>query len=820
MNMSGLIDEKDAVARLTEKEASRGRFIKGVGAVVLGLSAAGATGTARAANDPTAALPAHTGAFPATTATPDATQIDNYLQINPDNTATLFTGWVELGQGTPTATRMIAAEELAMAFDQVKLAPVDTNVSLSASTVGSGATKGAFAATSLRGAAAAARTLMLGMAATQLGVPVANLTVADGVISGGSQPLKYSDLMAGKLFNSTIAAVNPTLTPASDFKIIGTNVPRQDIPAIVMATTTYTQNVRVPGMIHGRVVRPRGQAALGKGAPVLSIDPTSIAHIPGAQVVRVNDFVGVVAPHEYDAIQAAAELKVVWDETPSLPGAGNLAAALRAEAGQAVTYTNGVLTATTTPDAYGVLLGNPAPALASAAKTVSASYFSAYNGHVPIGPNCSIADVNTKTKQATIICFTQLPYSTRTLATQAINQTLGYLDDSNPAVLNNAATNPNAWQANQVRIQFFVASGTYGHSELDDATAAATVMSTVVGKPVRVQLMRWDETGWDQLGPAQVTDITAGLDANNNIVAYQYQSFQHGSMSVETSSELAGVQLPLSEPTGTADTTSSASYYDKIPNRAVLSKKVGSYHGFLKGTYLRAPAAPQSLFAGEQMIDALAHAANMDPIAFRLQQMTTDPTAGAVGLQGSRWANVLAAVAQAANWVPKVSASKLETGNVVTGRGVAIGGFSNARPAIIADVSVNLTSGKISCSHLYCAMDLGTAVDPAMVENQMSGGMVMGASRGILEQTNFTKVRQTSLDWITYPILRFADSPKITTIVVQRLDQGADGAGEPAEAAVPAAIGNAFFDATGVRLYQMPMTPAKVRAALKAAGKA
>ena len=409
MNMTGLIDENNAVARLTEKEASRGRFIKGVGAVVLGLSAASAAGTARAANDPTATLPAHTGAFPATTATPDATQIDNYLQINPDNTATLFTGWVELGQGTPTATRMIAAEELAMTFDQIKLAPVDTNVSLSASTVGSGATKGAFAATSLRGAAAAARTLMLGMAATQLGVPVANLTVSDGVISGGSQPLKYSDLMAGKLFNSTIAAVNPTLTPASDFKIIGTNVPRQDIPAIVMATTTYTQNVRVPGMIHGRVVRPRGQAALGKGAPVLSIDPTSIAHIPGAQVVRVNDFVGVVAPHEYDAIQAAAELKVVWDETPSLPGAGNLASALRANAGQAVTYTNGVLTATTTPDAYGVLLGNPAPALASAAKTLSATYFSAYNGHVPIGPNCSIADVNTTTKQATIICFTQLP---------------------------------------------------------------------------------------------------------------------------------------------------------------------------------------------------------------------------------------------------------------------------------------------------------------------------------------------------------------------------------------------------------------------------
>ena len=345
-------------------------------------------------------------------------------------------------------------------------------------------------------------------------------------------------------------------------------------------------------------------------------------------------------------------------------------------------------------------------------------------------------------------------------------------------------------------------------------------MSTLAGKPVRVQLMRWDETGWDQLGPAQLTDISAGIDASGNIVGYQYQSFQHGSMSVESSSEFAGVKLPLSEPTGNADGTSSASYYDKIPNRAVLSKKVGSYHGFLKGTYLRAPAAPQSLFASEQIIDDLAHSAAMDPIAFRLQNMTTDPTAGAAGLQGSRWQAVLEATAKLANWTPKVAASKLGTGNIVTGRGVAIGGFSNARPAVIADVSVNLKTGKITCTNLYCAMDLGTAVNPGMVENQMVGSMVMGASRALFEATRFTKSRQTSVDWVTYPIMRFKDSPKVSTQVIQRLDQGADGAGEPAEAPVPAAIGNAFFDATGVRLTQMPMDTGSVKAALKAAGKA
>jgi nicotinate dehydrogenase subunit B len=806
---------KPAARLLTEKDVSRKRFLAGSGMLVLGLTAAG---QAAGADDPDATLPSHTGRPLPTGVTPDPAQIDNYLEINPDNTVTLYTGWVELGQGTPTAVRMIAAEELGMAFDQVTLAQVDTNVSLSASTVGSQAAKTAFGSTSLRGAAAAARTLLLTMASAKLGVPVGNLSVSAGVVTGNGQTVSYSDLMAGKLFNSTIAAVNPTLTAPGAYKIIGTSVPREDIPALVMATQTYVQNVRVPGMLHGRVVRPRGQAALGKGAPVLSIDPKSIAYLPNVQIVRKNDFIGVVAPKEYDAIQAAAQLRVTWDNTPSLPSSGNLRGALRASSGKAVTYTNGVLTGTTAPDAYAVNTGNVAVGLAGAAKTLSASFFSNYNGHVPIGPNCAIADVNTDTKQATMLCFSQLPFSTRTIVTQAINQTLGYLDNSNPAVLNNAATNPNAWQPNQVRIQFFPASGTYGHSELDDASAAAAIMSTLVGKPVRVQLMRWDEHGWDQLGPAQVTDIQAGLDEQNNIVAYQYQSFQHGSMSVESSSEFAGVKLPLSEPTGTADATSSASYYDKIPNRVVLSKRVGSYQGFLKGTYLRAPAAPQSLFASEQVIDQLAYMAKMDPIAFRLQQMTTDPNAGAAGLQGSRWATVLDATAKAANWKPQASASNLRSSNVVTGRGVAIGGFSNARPAVIADVTVNKTTGRITCTHLYCAMDLGTAINPGMVENQMSGCLVMGASRGLMEATRFSRARQTSLDWVTYPIMRFSDSPKVTTIVIQRLDQGADGAGEPAEAAVPAAIANAFFDATGVRLHQMPMVPGYVRARLRLAG--
>ena len=243
----------------------------------------------------------------------------------------------------------------------------------------------------------------------------------------------------------------------------------------------------------------------------------------------------------------------------------------------------------------------------------------------------------------------------------------------------------------------------------------------------------------------------------------------------------------------------------------MTSNAVDGYKGFFKGIWLRAPGAPQAAFASEQTIDALAHAASMDPIAFRMQNIDATQTSG-VG----RWADVLNAVAKAANWKPAVSGSKLASGNIVKGRGVAIGGFASSYPAIVADITVNKKTGVITVDHLYAAQDAGTTVNPASVENQMVGCLVQGVSRALIEEVRFTKVRQTSLDWVTYPVVRFKQAPNVTTVVVQRLDQPSSGSGEPTTAAVPAAIANAFFDATGVRLYRMPMTPAYVRAALAA----
>jgi CO/xanthine dehydrogenase Mo-binding subunit len=732
---------------------------------VIGLTAAG---TARASNNPTAASPAHLGGLPGP---PDPAQIDSWLQVNSDNTVTLFHGWTEMGQGSPTAILQIAAEELGMSFDQVKAAQLDTNVSVQAFSAASSSTRTAILPTSMRGAAAAARTVLVGMAAAQLGVPVSVLSVEGGVVSGGGKSVKYADLIAGKTFNTTITAVNPALTAPSAFRLIGKRVARIDIPSIATGTATYIQNVRIPGMLHGRVVRPRGQAAQLAGATLLSFDKQSIARIPDVQIVQKGNFLGVVAPLEYNAIQAAAQLKATWSEAPTLTGDGNLESTLRdpAQLQRSATVVD---------------VGDVGAGLASAAHVITSSYFWPYQLHGALGPNCSIADVGSQS--ATVLCMAQGPYNTR----QAIATALGLPPTS-------------------VRVEVFRGSGNYGHNTYDDVSISAALLSQAVGKPVRVQFMRWDEHGWDQFGPAQATDVRAGIDTNGKIVAFDYAAFNHGwTQVVESSAQLAGIPLPPVAPAAMIDTVSSGSFY-KIPNRRVVSNSVNGYGPFFKGTYLRAPGAPQALFAAEQTIDALAHAANLDPIAFRVQNIDAADVNGT-----ARWIAVLDAVSRASSWKPKVAASSLSTGTTVTGRGVAIGGFANAMPAIVADITVNKKTGKITVDHLYAAQDAGTTVNPASVENQIEGCLVQGTSRALIEQVSFTRVRQTSLDWVTYPVLRFKEAPAVTTVVVQRLDEPAAGSGEPTTAAVAAAIANAFFDATGVRLLRAPMSPAYVRRAL------
>jgi CO/xanthine dehydrogenase Mo-binding subunit len=837
---------------LHEREFSRKTFLKGGGALIVGFSALGALAGGASAADP----------HPFTSFGPaNSNLIDSWLVVNADNTASVKLGKVELGQGSMTGLLMIAAEELNMDMSQMKAITNDTDV-----TPNQGTTAGSSSISSggkqTRAAAAAAYQTLLGLASTQLGVPASSLKVDKGVVSGGGKTVTYGQLLGGKLFNVTMgpqynlaptqppspsvqqsvastgsgssqglaaAEVLPTppfvpspgqglspgapgTKPVSQYKLVGVapGPGRVDIPDKVTGKYTYVQNIRVPGMLHGRIVRPRGQGAYGDGTnpKILSVDESSIAHIPGAQVVRKNNFLGVVAPREYDAIQAAALLKVKWAPMPELPSSGNLWRQMRQQdaAGQAKA-------------AKLVDIGNVDAALATAAHTVSATYTYPYNGHLPIGPSCSVADVTPQ--GARVFSNSQNIYSTRSSLAAVLGLPL-----------------------NQVRVTYYEGSSVFGNAPYDDCAEAAAIMSQLVGKPVRLQFMRWDEHGWDNYGPAQMSDVRGGVDDKGNIVATEITMFGIPWYTTKATEAMLGYQQQFAQ-TANLDTTNNGTQYN-LKNRRVIGKHLPVQNNYFKTIWLRAPAAQQTTFAYEQLIDELAHAANMDPVQFRLQNIATqasDQANGITALTWDRWKNVLTKAAEMAAWKPAVAASNVGSGNIVTGRGVALGSFAGTPVANIAEIQVNKKTGKITPLHLYSAQDTGLTVYPEGVSNQAVGSLIQGASRALVEELSFDKRQVTGLDWVTYPIMRFKDSPTISFEYLQRTDIPAtstgviqpngttapastvaasgvfvSGSGEPPSTSIGAAIANALFDATGVRMRSAPLTPARVRAAFKAAG--
>jgi nicotinate dehydrogenase subunit B len=784
---------------LHEKEFSRRSFVKAGGALVVGFSTVGSLLAGRASAAPSAA-----GYLP------DITQVDSWISINADNTVTLKTSQIEVGNGISTGFLQVLAEELNMDMDQMhygnfnkaSLDVVDTYVAVSSGGEG-GSNAMSGTGPKIRAAGAIAYQALLGMASTNLGVPTSALSVTSGVVSGGGRTVTYGQLVGGQLLHLPLnpASLNPGVAPAKPIAnyttvTIPNTVYRIDIPAKVAGSYTYVQNVRLPGMLHGRIVRPRGQGPYPYNSNVpVSVDASSIAHIPGARVVQVGNFLGVVAPEEYNAIQAAAQLKVVWNVNKILPGVGNLWGHYRE------------LDATgQIPAAISMNIGNFTAAMATAAHTVSATFKYHYNGHTPIGPSCALADVTPN--GATIYSNTQ---NVESLVTDLVN------------VLS-------PLQAPQIRVLFYEGSSTYGNGCVAfDTAESAAIMSKAVGAPVRLQFMRWDEQGWTHYGPAVMTDIQGGVDASGNMIAYQATQFSQGSTSLYTGRELVG---PIGAPTPTANAlptsvsgasvnTENTSPWMKVSgstgiinsstNYQLISKPISSAQGMFHSGTMRAPVAPQTVFADAQLIDMLAVASGMDSLAFRLQNMLTDSS-------NQRWSAVLQAAATAAGWTPWVAGSKLQSGNVVTGRGIANGHHGGSYAAVVADISLNRKTGKITVTHLYGAQDAGLTVNPNLVENQMSGNLVQATSRALWEELQFNQYHVTSTDWITYPILRFADTPLVTTVVVQRTDQPSLGSGEPCQCPVVGAIANAFFDATGTRMHEAPMTPARVRATLKAAG--
>jgi nicotinate dehydrogenase subunit B len=458
-------------------------------------------------------------------------------------------------------------------------------------------------------------------------------------------------------------------------------------------------------------------------------------------------------------------------------------------------------------------------ALASAAKTVSATYRYQYNNFVPIGPHAAVAIVDNANQAATVY-----------VQGQSIN--------SIPANLAGVLGFP---AANKVRVIWFEGSSSYGGGQQGEVAEMACLISQQIGKPVRVQWMRWDQHGWDSYGPSHQYDVTMGIDSNGRIVAADWVSYGQAGTTIDTTKELLGTATWPAVPGNGGPTPSDAAVYNQSTStyqyqRRVLAKTQPLYSGSFKISALRAPNAPQSYFASEQIVDELAHAANMDPIAFRRLNIDGSSTLGA------RWLSVLDAATIAAGWKPKVANSVKQSGDIRTGRGFGFGTFASSQTGVVADIQVNVKTGKILVKHVTVAQNNGITVNLEGVGNQMSGATIQGLSRAMLEQVTFNKDRVTSLDWVSYPILRFKDSPTITLVnvhpgkytTINPGDQTQDvkagntaaynngwlltGSGEPPTTAIGSAVANAFFDATGARVRQSPMTPATVRGSLQAAG--
>lgn len=712
---------------------------------------------------------------------PDPGQIDTWIAIHADNTATIFIGHHEIGQGISTSLLQIAAEELDLDMAQVKSVPLETGKTPNqgGTYASSGIAKGG---PQIRLAAAEGRQALLSLASTRLGVPVEKLTVASGVVSvvgNPSQSVTYGQLIGDQHFSVAFTGHAP-IKDYRTHKIVGTRVPRVDIPAKASGKYLYMQHVRVPGMLHGRVVRHRGQGAYSHGSHVVSVDAGSISDIPGARVVRRGDFVGVVAPDEWSAVRAAQRLRVTWDLPAILP--------------QSYEAMFERMRTQPTVDQIVVDRGDVAAAFAGAAHVASGRYDSPYQGHGTFAPNCAVGDV--KPDSALVICSVQNIYETRTAIASLTNL-----------------------PPEQVTVRRFESSGTYGRSCHHDVAQAAAIMSQEAGAPVRVQFMRWDELGWEAYQVCQTADVKIGADANGKIVAYEYQGWQHGmggsylgpnsvAYHSEFSEQLAtghavnldtGLRAQGPTPFNTGDMYT-------IPNWKLVSHRVPGMNGYLKGNTVRSPSDIAFSFGAEQTIDELAYLANLDPYLFRRQN-----------INGEDWLAVLDAVAKASNWTPRRAATNQPGGRIRSGRGIALFTHFESYGAAVAEIEVDTKTGVITAKHMYGAIDAGQAINPGIIESQITGQMCQAASRMLKEEVKFSTTSVTSLDWAGYPVLRFGEAPEVTAISVMRQDKTSSGAGEESLAAGCGAIANAFFDATGVRMHRFPMTPARVLEALKKA---
>jgi CO/xanthine dehydrogenase Mo-binding subunit len=739
--------EQTSIAHL-----SRRGLLKGGGALVIGFSLAGKV---------SAQFGPPQG--------PDLQEIDSWIAIHADNTATIMIGYVELGQGCTTSLPQVAAEELDLGMDQVRTIAHETEVTpnqggtYSSSAIARGRPQ-------VQAAAAEARLELLKRASDHLGAPIELLSVERGIVSAGPRSVTYGELVGDTKFEVAFTG-NAQPKASGTYRIVGSPAVRRDLAEKVMGAHSYVQHIRLPGMLHARIIRPRGQGAYGSPPKLVSVDGASITDLPGVKIVREQDFLAVVAPREWDAVKAARQLKVEWKIGESLPEQAKLFGHMR----EHVTEDRVVLEEGNADRLLdGETLGGPRSAMVVQSEFLAET---PYQAHAPMAPNCAVADV--RDGKAMVYAPSQDIYALRgTLA--------GFL----------------GLERHNVTVQYKESAGTYGHSLYDDVAMGAALISQKLGVPIRLQYDRHDEHGWDTFGPAHIGKVRIGASENGKIAAYSYEGWQHSWSFTEGNDQLAkgtpGRDWPMG-PSRSVNPAVCGGMYT-IASRK-LTDHVLPGAPYFRGAWLRSPLDLSFAFTSEQAVDDLAAQVGIDPVDFRR-----------LSIAGERWLGVLDAAAKASGWGERTASSS--QGNVVRGRGVGLGTHLAGWGGAVAEVEVDKASGKVRVVEIWGALDAGCAVNPNIVEAQINGQLVQTVSRMLHEEVTFSTSGVTSLDWNSYPIARFSDCPKITPIVVQRIDEPSSGAGEEVMAAAAAAIANAFFDATGKRMRTFPFTPERVKAAL------
>lgn len=692
-------------------------------------------------------------------------QVDSYLSLERDGSAIVYSGKVDLGTGVRTALTQMAADELDLPLARVRVIQGDT-----ALTPDQGPTYGSLSiqngGTQIRAAAATARRQLLQLASERLGTPTDTLVTRDGRVApaSGGEGIAYADLLKDGHFSLKLDKDAPSKNPDA-FSFVGKPVARLDIPAKIYASFTYMQDVTLPGMLHGRVIRPPAIEAR-----LTSVDETSVAGIPGlVKVVREGDFLGVVTTSEWAAIKAAEKLSATWSKAETLPEQSRLWEHVRATPVVKEDITSNV--------------GDADGAMANAARKLKATYDFAIHTHGSIGPSCAVAQP--EGDALTVWTASQMTHALRTQLSAMFSL-----------------------PPEKVRCIYVEGSGCYGRNGHEDAAGDAAILARAVGKPVRVQWSRADEHGWDPKGPPTLIDLAAGLDDKGAVTAWSSQFHipmgAAGSVPL-VAATLAGLPHETALAPGNIVHNSAIPY--GFPNVKTVCRRLATTP--LRPSWIRTPGRMQNTFANEAFVDECAAAAGIDPLEYRLRSMN-DP----------RGIEVLKRLATLAKWESRPSPKgdgREAGGGVQTGRGLSYVKYELYRTyvAALAEVEVERSSGMIRAKRVFVVQDCGQIINPDGVRNQIEGNVIQTVSRVLKEEVMFDRSRVTSTDWASYPILTFPEVPEIVMELIDRPREKPWGAGEPSAAVIPAAISNAVYDAIGLRLRSVPFTPEKVKTALQ-----